>query len=89
MKGVEVCGQLHTLAALTPGESVPGTYWIGGWMGPLVCMDAVEKKKFTLLGIKHRLSMKNAIFWDVTLCGSCKNCFQGTYHLHHQGDKTR
>jgi hypothetical protein len=25
--------------------------------------------------IKHNIykSMKNAIFWDVTLCGSCKN----------------
>jgi hypothetical protein len=34
------------------------------------------------------VTMKNAIFWDVMLCGSCKNQrFRGTYHFHHQGDK--
>jgi hypothetical protein len=34
--------------------------------------------------------MKNAVFWDVTPCGSCKNqgC-GGTYRLHHQGAKNR
>jgi hypothetical protein len=33
---------------------------------------------------------KNAIFWDVTPCGSCKNRrFGGTQRLHHQGDKNR
>jgi hypothetical protein len=32
--------------------------------------------------------MKVAVLWDFTLCGSCKNRrFEGTYHLHHQGDK--
>jgi hypothetical protein len=36
------------------------------------------------------LTVKNAVFWDVTPCGSCKNqCFGGTYRLHHQGDKNR
>jgi hypothetical protein len=34
--------------------------------------------------------MKNAVFWDVAPCGSCKNGpFGGTYHLHHQGDKSQ
>jgi hypothetical protein len=34
--------------------------------------------------------MKSAIFWDVTLCGSCKNQrFKGMYRLHHQGDKNQ
>jgi hypothetical protein len=34
--------------------------------------------------------MKNAVFWDNTPCGSCKNRrFGGKYHLHHQGDKNR
>jgi hypothetical protein len=33
---------------------------------------------------------KNAFFWDVTPCGSCKNTrFGGTWWLHHQGDKNR
>jgi hypothetical protein len=32
--------------------------------------------------------MKNAVFWEVTQCGSCKNRrFGGTYRLHHQGVK--
>jgi hypothetical protein len=36
------------------------------------------------------VTMKNGIFWDVTLCGSCKNRrFGGTYRLQHQGDKNR
>jgi hypothetical protein len=34
------------------------------------------------------MSMKNAVFWDLTPCGSCKNrCFGGTYRLHHRGRK--
>jgi hypothetical protein len=29
--------------------------------------------------------MENIVFWDVTLCGSCKNQrFEGTYILHYQ-----
>jgi hypothetical protein len=34
------------------------------------------------------VTVKNAVFWDVTQCGFCKNrFFGGTYSLHHQGDK--
>jgi hypothetical protein len=34
--------------------------------------------------------MKNAIFWDVTPCGSCKNRrFVRTYHVHEEGDNNR
>jgi hypothetical protein len=33
------------------------------------------------------VTMKNAVFWDVTPCGSCKNRrLEGTYRLHHQGE---
>jgi hypothetical protein len=36
----------------------------------------------------HAVTMRSAVFWDVTLCGSCKNRdFGGTYHLYHQGEK--
>jgi hypothetical protein len=38
--GMEVSGQLHVPAALPP---VP--HWIGGWVGPRVGLDAVEKRK--------------------------------------------
>jgi hypothetical protein len=34
--------------------------------------------------------LKNAVFWDVTPCGSCKNRrFGGTYYLHHYGEKNQ
>jgi hypothetical protein len=36
------------------------------------------------------VTMKNAVFWDITPCDSCKNRgFRGTYPLHRQGDKNR
>jgi hypothetical protein len=36
------------------------------------------------------VAMKNAVFWDVTPCGPCKNRrFAGTYLLHIQGEKNR
>jgi hypothetical protein len=36
------------------------------------------------------VTMKVAVFWDVTSRGSCKNRhFGGTYYLHHQGVKNR
>jgi hypothetical protein len=41
---MEVSGQLHALAALTPGRA-PGTHWIGGWMGLKASLDVVGKKK--------------------------------------------
>jgi hypothetical protein len=38
----------------------------------------------------HGSSLKNAVFWDVILCGSCKNRYFGqTYRLHHQGEKNQ
>jgi hypothetical protein len=45
---------------------------------------------FLRAGIFTAVTMKYAVFWNVTPCGSCKNrCFGGTYRLHHQGDKNR
>jgi hypothetical protein len=28
----------------TPRERVPGTHWIGGWVGPRAVLDAVVKR---------------------------------------------
>jgi hypothetical protein len=43
------------LAALPPGEIVPGTHWIGGWVDPRTGLDDVEKRKFlTLPGLELR-----------------------------------
>jgi hypothetical protein len=34
--------------------------------------------------------MKNTGLWDVKPCDSVKNrCVEGTYHLHHQGEKNQ
>jgi hypothetical protein len=43
---VEVSGQLQALAAITPPEEkATVTQWIGGWVGPRVGLDAVERRK--------------------------------------------
>jgi hypothetical protein len=35
-----------------------------------------------------RYHTRNAVFWDVMPCDSCKNrCFEGIYRFHHQGEK--
>jgi hypothetical protein len=40
--------------------------------------------------VSTAVTMKNAVFWDVTPCGSCKNRhFGGRYCLHRQGEKNR
>jgi hypothetical protein len=36
------------------------------------------------------MTIKNAVFWDITPCGSCENRrYIGTQRLHHQGDKNQ
>jgi hypothetical protein len=36
------------------------------------------------------VTIKNAVFLDVTPYGSCRNQrFRGTYRFHHKGDKNR
>jgi hypothetical protein len=42
---MEVSVQFNAPAALSSGDRVPGTHWIGGWVGPRVSLDAVEKIK--------------------------------------------
>jgi hypothetical protein len=44
----------------TPGERIPGTHWIGGWVDPRAGLDNLEKRKFlTLPGLEPRsLSLK-------------------------------
>jgi hypothetical protein len=39
-----VGGQLHAPAALPPGKR-PGTYCIGGWVGPRAGLDGCEKSR--------------------------------------------
>jgi hypothetical protein len=50
-----VTGQLDAQAALLPEEIAPGTYWMGGWVGPRANPDEMaERKFFTLPGLEHR-----------------------------------
>jgi hypothetical protein len=50
---MEMSGQLHAPAALTPGKSPPDTHWIGGWVGPRNGLEDVKKRKFlTLPGLE-------------------------------------
>jgi hypothetical protein len=42
---MEVSGQIHYPATLTSGERVPGTRWIGDWVGPTADLDAVVNIK--------------------------------------------
>jgi hypothetical protein len=38
----------------------------------------------------YKYKLKNTVFWDVTMCGSCKKrCFRRTYCFHHQSDKNQ
>jgi hypothetical protein len=39
---MEGSGQLHAMAAVPPGKELPGTHWIGDWVGSSVGLDAVE-----------------------------------------------
>jgi hypothetical protein len=43
--GELVSGQFHAPTALPLGKRATGTHWIGGWMGPRVGLDEVEKRK--------------------------------------------
>jgi hypothetical protein len=53
-------------------------------VGFLDISDIVRFEIFTAL------TMKNAIFWDIKPCGSCKKRrFGGTQRLRHQVDKNR
>jgi hypothetical protein len=49
-----------------------------------------NSSKYVRFEVFMAVSMKNAVFWDVTSCGSCKNrCFGGTESHHHQGYMNR
>jgi hypothetical protein len=46
--------------------------------------------KYVRFEVFTAVNTKNAVFWDVTPCGSCKKlCLRGAYVLHHQRDKNR
>jgi hypothetical protein len=49
---MDVSGELHTPAALPFDKIASSTHWIRGSVGPKFGLNAVEKKKLALPGIK-------------------------------------
>jgi hypothetical protein len=39
----------------------------------MTCLYKNDFSNFILCICKNKTSLKNGVFWDVTLCGSCKN----------------
>jgi hypothetical protein len=42
--GTEVSGYLHSPDSFNSRERTIGTYWVGGWVGPSVDLDVVERR---------------------------------------------
>jgi len=42
---MEMSGQRHVPAALSPEKEPPGTHWIGGGVDPRAILDMVVKRK--------------------------------------------
>jgi hypothetical protein len=58
---MKMSGQLHVAVAFPPREKVPGTHWIGGWVGLTAGLDAVEERKISFLpGIEPRFHSRPA-----------------------------
>jgi hypothetical protein len=56
----------------TPRERAPRTNWVGGWVGPRACLDAVEKRKFLILpGLKLDPSLVQLVALPTALTKLC------------------
>jgi hypothetical protein len=58
----------------TPGERIPGTHWIGGWVGPRAGLDAGPRRNTHLIEVQNismrfkvltALKMSVLVFWVV------------------------
>jgi hypothetical protein len=54
---MEASGQHHTSAALLRGKEFLGAYWVGGWVGPRVGLNAVAKRAFHPVAIRNNNGM--------------------------------
>jgi hypothetical protein len=89
---------LHVLQSFNSDRYGPGLYVGGnafdsvpGNRPYLHTVHRVRCQDSTLQQItKTNFHIKNAVFWDVIPCGSCRNRrFGGTYRFHHQGERNR
>jgi hypothetical protein len=55
---MEVSGQLHVSASVA-GETEPDTHSVGDFVGPITCLDAVEKRKRFALPKPNRISQQS------------------------------
>jgi hypothetical protein len=46
---MEMSGQFHAPAALTPRERARGTHWIGRWVGARAGVDAVKERNINII----------------------------------------
>jgi hypothetical protein len=54
------------------------------------CVHSEKIITFVRFKVFTVVTMKIAVLWDLTQCGSCKNQhFRGTCHLHYQGGKNQ
>jgi hypothetical protein len=76
---MEGSGQLHTPAALPPGERAPGTNGIGDEVDPRAGLDAMDKWKFlTIPGLELRSlgsPVRSQSLYRLRYRGSCNNNF--------------
>jgi hypothetical protein len=60
------------------------------WQAVLKLQSSTTQKMILFTATAGYSILKNGVFWDVTLCGPCKNRrFGGTWRLLYQGDKNR
>jgi hypothetical protein len=57
---MEVGGQFHDPAALSPRETNPVTHCIGGWVGPRAGLDIVKKSILFLPEIEPQILGRSA-----------------------------
>jgi hypothetical protein len=69
---MEMSGHLHTLATLPPGKEMPGTHFIGAWMGTRTGLEATEESNLSssaVLPVTCHYT-KLAILAQYQMCGT-------------------
>jgi hypothetical protein len=72
MEGVAENSSLFLVACYTSNESVLSSRNIRKYAAS-EDLPAVVMRSYVRSEILTAVTMKNAVFWDVALCGSCKN----------------
>jgi hypothetical protein len=61
-----------------------------GYRTEALISDSGQGQGYVRFEVFTAVAMKNAVFWNVTPCGSCKNRrVGGTYRLHCQGGENQ